>query len=258
MSDTYYPLSAVAFEEIRVLDRWNTFVPDFHAKWGVWDFWERERFLSMAAHLKPGDILFDIGPECGWMSTIFAQLVGAENLCLFEPTAEFWPNIRLTWEANRLADPMFAFFGLVSDTTKLARTAPITDYRNGWPVCAYVPQMIDATVYRSIREHAPVLPQLRLDDFVESTGAIPDAITMDIEGAELLALRGAEETLRRHSPLVWVSLHPEFAARDYGVTNQDVFDFMAGLGYGAEHLATDHEEHWLFKKAAKPEGAPCE
>lgn len=46
-----------------------------------------------------------------------------------------------------------------------------------------------------------------IDDYVERTGAVPSFITMDIEGWELEALRGAEKTILRHRPRLAVSLY---------------------------------------------------
>ncbi len=69
-------------------------IPDFLAAWDVWDYWEKERFDSMRAFLRKGDILFDVGTEVGWTNIIYAGYVGGENMVLIEPTPNFWPNIK--------------------------------------------------------------------------------------------------------------------------------------------------------------------
>ena len=79
----------------------------------------------------------------------------------------------------------------------------------------------------------------------------PTALTIDVEGAELLVLWGAEKTLAENSLKVWVSIHEDLMERDFGRTTHEVHTFMEGLGYSGEHLATDHEEHYFYTKEAK-------
>lgn len=218
------------------------------ADWDVFDYWERARFHSMRDNLSPGDVLFDVGTEQGWCNLLYASFVGPENMVLIEPTAEFWPNIHATWCQNfGEARPRAAFCGLLSDrTTEPPRTSsPDSPAFAPWPVQVAGP-LIDRNRYQYIHDNTENVPELRLDDFVERSGITPAAITMDVEGAELLVLRGAEHTLRTHHPLVWVSIHPDLGERDYGIIPKHVHRFMAECGYSGEHLATDHEEHWYF------------
>ena len=66
---------------------------------------------------------------------------------------------------------------------------------------------------------------MRLDDALSPT--LPTHfIKIDVEGAELLVLRGARETLCRWKPYV-VFEHSERIARPYGGGSAEVFDFLA-------------------------------
>lgn len=210
--------------------------------WDVFDYWEKERFASMEKHLKQGDVLFDIGTEQGWCNLIYAQFCGAENMVLIEPTPEFWPNIKQIWEKNGMAQPKGFYDGLFSDkTTDDLKKLNATD----WPADSEG-DMIDRNSYKYIHEHGDVIPQVTIDDYVATTNIVPNALTMDTEGSELLILRGAEKTLKRYHPKVWVSVHPDLGERDYGIKKEDTLAFMEKLGYQSEYLATDHEEHWYF------------
>ena len=58
-----------------------------------------------------------------------------------------------------------------------------------------------------------------------------DAMKVDVEGAELQVLRGAEQTLRRWRPFVLFE-HGRGAAEAYGTTPLILHDFLhGGLGY---------------------------
>lgn len=210
------------------------------ADWDVFNYWEKERFDSMRDNLKLGDILFDVGTEVGWTNIIYAKFVGGENMVLVEPTPDFWPNIQLTWEKNELPLPKATFAGFFGDktTVKKLNSKP-------WPEESGGP-IIDKLAYKYIHEHKDI-PAITIDDFVKKTGIVPDALTMDIEGGELLVLRGALETLKRYKPKLWISIHPDLALRDYGFSVDDHLEFLEKLGYEGQFLAEDHERHWYFK-----------
>lgn len=213
------------------------------ADWDVWDYWEKERFASMSEHLKQGMTLFDIGTEQGWCNLIYALFVGPQNMVLIEPTQEFWPNIQATWEKNFKLPPKATYVGLLSDKTTVDRNQM---FHNDWPPAANG-DLIDRNKYQYIHDNEQGVPETTLDDMVANTGIVPDALTMDTEGAELLILRGAEKTLKQYKPLLWVSVHPDLGERDYGITKDDTLNYLASLGYKGTHLATDHEEHWFFE-----------
>jgi FkbM family methyltransferase len=220
------------------------------------DYYEPERCLSMEKNLKQGDTLFDLGVSDGWLSAVYAQFVGAENLCLFEPSPDAWPNIKAIWEENKLSTPRSTFCGFVSDKTNLTPTIPDHDLnqRDGWPLPAYSDNLLgdDGEMrFRSVKERAHDTPQTTLDDFVARTGIIPHALSVDVEGAETLVLRGAEYVLRELKvPLVWLSLHTINGALsyDYNSSKEEVLGIMTSYGYDGTWLADEGDAHWFFTR----------
>lgn len=216
------------------------------ADWDVFDYWERERVESMRSHLTKDDILYDIGAEHGWLSVVYSSMVGGENMVLFEPTPEFWPNIKQTWEKNVKFQPSGFFPGFASDQNSF-------DFSESnlfsWPK-ASLGELIDKNSYKNLSDESHVLavPQITIDNYAELTGIIPSALTIDVEGAELTVLRGAEKLLRENNLKVWVSEHDDLAFKQYAVFPNWVKDFMEFLGYKREVLATDHERHVYYSK----------
>lgn len=213
------------------------------ASWDVFSYWEVERITSMQEHLKQGDILFDIGTEQGWCNLAYAQMVGPENMVLIEPTQEFWPNIKALWERNFEKQPLAFYDGFFSNKTNDKRLI----IKSQWPV-ASKGDLIDRNKYQYIHENTEDVAEMTIDDYVAKTGVTPTALTMDTEGSELLILKGAKKTLKKHKLKVWVSIHDDLGLRDYGVKDTDTIAYLESLGYKGEFLAKDHEQHWYFSK----------
>jgi len=99
--------------------------------------------------------------------------------------------------------------------------------------------------YMFNESHAAAVPTITIDEIAAQTRP-PDAITIDIEGAELVALRGAKKVLKNFKPLVWVSIHDDLMERDFGHLPDELHAFMEDLGYKGKFIHRDHEAHHLF------------
>lgn len=239
------------FNTVRVADRWNVAMPIGRAGCCNWATWERCRFDNMATHLRRGDVLYDVGAEQCEISAAYAQIVGGDSMVMMEPHPGLWANIKATWEANRLATPAGFYVGLVGAETRDAEVEPDFDaaMRDGWPECAHGDFWVHRS-FRYIHEHAGSTPQTRLDDFAARLGVPPRALTIDVEGYELSVLRGAVGLLTERDLLVWVSVHPDLMEKHCGHHADELHALMRELGYVGEHLGTDHEQHWLFRRPA--------
>jgi FkbM family methyltransferase len=85
-----------------------------------------------------------------------------------------------------------------------------------------------------------VVPTRRIDSIAAPP---PDVIKLDVEGAELAALRGAEGTLERHGPLVVFEVVPANYAR-FGYGPNDVIELLVGHGYDLRFLDGTAFESW--------------
>lgn len=88
------------------------------------------------------------------------------------------------------------------------------------------------------------IPTLRIDDLALEN---VDLIMIDIEGAELEAFKGAEQTIKRCKPvLVWES--KDACLRRWGIQKIDVYRYLKSLGY--KQATTFHQgkdELWIPK-----------
>ena len=242
------------FVDFTFNDRHVVKVPQFEV-----EFLQKEihrcRLDSMESLLKPGDTYFDIGTEHGWFAPLFSRWVGAENMCLFEPQPFSWGNIKATWEANvGSVPPKSTFCGFVANSDRGDPVSPASI--KPWPkACNYGFQTQPG--YAGFPERLDI-PAVTIDSFVKSTGIVPTAIGMNIEGAEAIALAGGQETFKKYHPLVWVAMHvygpgvngnaPSPIEYDYGTTCENLIRLMESCGYKSEFLGVSFEHQYLFHK----------
>lgn len=255
----------VPMREVQINGRWPLMLPEHRAAREEWTTgWEPERLDSMYANLRPGDVVYDIGTEEGDLSALFALWVADYDIdpdyegpdadlllspqrggvVLVEPNPRVWPNIRVIWEANRLPNPLAAYACFVGAEDR-AREG--NDHLWGafddWPRCAHG-EVIGDHGFLNLLEHPD--HQVVTVDTIASTVAPPTAITMDVEGAEILVARGMQETLATHRPLVWVSVHAEAMFHDHGVYQAEFHSEFHRHGYEKVLLGFDHELHVFY------------
>jgi len=233
----FRPIETIEFTDQLISDRWTIRIPKFLADYhGWWDAWEKERHLSMAANLKPQMTFYEVGASDGWQAALYAKIAPTEKIVLIEPAADVWPNIKLILEQNGLAIPKATYVGFAADYD--AGVAEIN--LDSWPNLDYSNFLKGQSFALLHSKEGSSLPRRKLDTIVERAGK-PDAINIDVEGSELAVLQGAEETLRKWHPLIWLSIH-----QGVGPAPAVVYQFMRSCGYNGDFLAVDHEEHHFF------------
>jgi hypothetical protein len=77
-----------------------------------------------------------------------------------------------------------------------------------------------------------------LDEYA-SQHESPDIVKMDIQGAELDALRGMQDFIKEHDPMLFIEVHPTLLPR-FDSSLEELVSFLNGVGYAIE--AGDHRQ----------------
>lgn len=230
-------------------------VPESIAIWDGPSSWERERLGSMEDHLEHGMALVDVGTEHGWLTAVYGQFVGMENVVLCEPGSDMWQDIRSTWEANYFRRPLGIWPGFVG-ATPFHPSGGEPFILPLWPAWT-VPYLGEGTPespvmsYKSLsNENAADIAVITIDEIDAQLWQMErrhiDAITIDVEGAELEVMKGAQGVLGLQRPLVWISEHADLIERDFGSSLDELHALMAGHGYRRQFIAYDHEAHAFY------------
>ena len=205
-------------------------------EWRVRSLDDEEEFLSLLLkELKDDDIFFDIG-ACVGLFAIHASKK-CEKVFAFEPDLSFRQRIRRNIKINGMRNIVVVPWAVcdVNEEVNLytggikGRSPSIRDFGQGQSV--------------SIEAHS-------LDEIIHAGKLpFPSVIKMDIEGAEILALRGMEKVLlSNHRPrAIFIETHPVLL-QDYGALENDVFEKICHWGYELVFQSLrDEQRHSVFK-----------
>lgn len=241
----FVDLKDISWSKKMVANRYPVLVPSFMDVHAWWSNWEKERFASMEAHLKPGTLFMDIGGYDGWQDAIISQFVGgAENMIIVEPEPTNWPNIRHTFENNGWGVPHATYMGFIN--TEETGTDEIN--LHAWPKGPDYTKLISHTTFRHIDENSHNTSSMKLDTLAALAG-VPTAINVDVEGAGLIVLQSATWLLKHVHPLIWVSVHGQMTRETYNQlpSEEGVHEFLESFGYHGTLLANDHEQEWFYE-----------
>lgn len=230
----------------------NLWLPEHRAARWVNPWWEAARLRAMHHYMlqEPG-ITIEVGAEEGDFAALFA--LWGQKVVLVEPNPKAWPWIRRTFEANGLDEmAILKWVGFCeSHERRLPEGDPLEHQRIAtgqfWPGCSFG-ETIPEHGFHNVWEHPTVTPGIELDllpSWTDATGKIAH-ISIDVEGAELIVLRGARSVLEFNRPRVFVSVHKAFARQFYGQEENEIHLFMDEYDYKGVFLASDHEDHWMF------------
>jgi len=191
--------------------------------------------------LRPGDIAIDVGAHSGRHTLPMMTSVGAEGaIFAFEPI----PHIRRTLE-QRIAGHQHA--SIVHSHSCALADAP------GEAVFEVVNEFPEYSGLRERRYDGNVTRtqiQVVIDtlDRVLPVDIGVRFIKVDCEGAELLVLRGGEETLRRCRPYIAIE-SGDGSLLHYPYDAGDIHDFLARRGYSVFNLAGKRHSREEFVNA---------
>lgn len=177
----------------------------------------------VARYLRPGDGFVDGGANIGMYTLLAAARVGPKGRVeAFEPSPIAVERLRRNIEHNRLST-VHVHQAALGEAPGDAR------FLVGWDVSDRMAGAGDHREGAQDRESIGV-PVVRLDDALPGERRYAMA-KLDLEGAELLCLRGAERRLRAADPPLWqLEVTPHLLAKQ-GTSARELLAFLDDAGY---------------------------
>lgn len=150
---------------------------------------KKQRLISRVVRL--GSVFWDVGAHVGLYSLLASKLVGPGMVFAFEPAPRNLSYLRRHLALNRVENVEVLALA-VSDRNGRARF-----------------QVEASGFVGHLSDQAGITVSTATLDHLVDEGRVlpPDCVKMDIEGAELLALRGAAQTFQRFHPVLFLATH---------------------------------------------------
>ena len=162
-----------------------------HGCWlGSYEFPKQALFVKT---IQPGSVVFDIGAHVGYYTLLAAELVGKSGqVCALEPFPRNLGYLRRHIQLNRYQN------------VQVLPVAVGAQRGEGF----FEEGVDSSTGHLSNGAAGLVVPVVALDDLVaDQKVPHPDYMKIDVEGAELQVLLGAESILRTSRPTIFLATH---------------------------------------------------
>jgi len=178
--------------------------------------YEQHIAVVLQTRLRKGAVFFDIGANVGYYTLFASTCVGdSGKVVAFEPEPGNMQMLTEHIEINRCTN-VIPVQKALSNTSGVARFNGAAQY-NSW--CKLSD---DGNIE---------VKCITLDTFIRESGILPNVLKMDIEGAEVQALRGADACLTEVRPEIILSIHDGLLDECQGILSE--------YDYSIEQLSPD-------------------
>jgi FkbM family methyltransferase len=190
-------------------------------------FHEMRELIFLNRFLKADMVALDVGANLGEYTVFMAKRLRKGKVISFEPLKKNLVLLEENVKLNRFDNVVISNLGL-SDSSEQIEIHELEDEMNEGLATIHLGE-------RKSKMSYPVQLEL-LDSLVDSFDMKRiDFIKMDIEGAELKALKGSIETIRKFKPLVMVEIS-DVTYQAAGYSKVDIHHFFKTLQYVPYHV----------------------
>ncbi len=156
---------------------------------------QRAEIAALVAAIRPGDAAVDVGANKGSYLPWLSRAAGPGRVVAFEPQPALAEYLSRACRAAGLSNVTVEAAGVSERGGSLVLRVPGAGGPS--PGASFEPAVAAPSVGRDV-----AVPVVSLDEYFRDEPSRIAAVKMDVEGHELAVLRGADEVLRKHAPLV--------------------------------------------------------
>jgi len=181
------------------------------------------KFLESIA--EEGMNVIDIGANIGITTVAIAKRIGrGDKLYSFEPIPEYFNILKKNISSNGLGNVK------VHELAVTDRVGEAYFYQKGLSSGIVFEEGVE-----KFEVSTTTVDRFLSDEEIERI----DVINMDCEGSELLALKGAKETLRKNKVKIFCEIHHDFL-KQLGQSIEDLVEYLQSLEFQVQSVSLDN------------------
>ena len=162
---------------------------------------ERLQTQSFVEIIKPGDIIFDVGANVGYYTALGSKLTGAQGkVYSFEPLARNISYLYRHVKINKLNN-VTIIPSACSDSLSILSFIESSNTAMG--------RLESSEISNTSETKSTIIPTVTLDAIADKIGRFPNVLKIDVEGAEVAVLKGAEKIISVAKPAIFLSVHSD-------------------------------------------------
>ena len=212
--------------------------------------WSEPELDLIPLAIRPGETVLDLGANFGLYTYHLSRaLQGSGQIYAFEPVPFTFATLRLVARLLRFRNVRLIEKGCSDKAGKILFEVPVQTSGALAAGQAYIGGRRDdrdgkEQQVRWAGTTEVTCEVVSLDEFLPDLAEL-SLIKCDIEGAELLAFRGAKEMIAKHLPSVICEINPWFL-EGFGIRLEELTDFFFDLGFRLYHYRPEDGRGALF------------
>jgi len=186
---------------------------------------QRHEIRAIIKAASPNDVLIDIGANKGSYLPAMSRAVPAGQVIAFEPQPILVDYLRKACARCRLTNVTIEHLGISDQSGSLTLTIPGDQPTS--PGASFEQRIRD----RSKNSHTIDVPITTLDKYLSNEQRRVAAIKIDVEGHELAVLRGADELIKKHAPLIICEIESRHMTNGTVLTALEAFHELNYAGH---------------------------
>lgn len=185
----------------------------------------RNELAMLKSLITDGENIIDIGAHIGSFSIPFARFnKGSGKIFSFEANIDNYALLKLNVSENMLGDVIIPIHAIVSDCAKKFTMLNSSDDNTG--EFYFMPNLSFSDVTMSDTD------VINIDEWYEinKSDTQIDLIKIDIEGAEMAALRSCEKIIKRYLPMMYIEINKKALDR-FNTPIAEIEDALKSFGY---------------------------